>query len=406
MRKIQSLDDVHEFLPNGYHEVCIEISGYCNARCKYCPSGNQKKMGRKMMDVATFENILKKLISYKIIGKESQIDLFWWGEPFLNPHLNDIIKVTQKYGINYVISTNAAHYQKIEKENLTNLKRFIISMPGFSQRSYDRIHGFNFREIIENIEKYAKDLSERQVKNRIWIAYHIYQFNIGEIFDCYSFCYNRGLSFNPGFAFPLLADERVGYAKNNLPEERLKEICKDIVTDQIDRMIECSDKKNCIYQTRNFIIDEYGNVFACLNLRHESQYDCGNILYDDIDNILKRISELSICEQCISSGVAPTDMSFKFFYDDWFHMMKLREYYESRVDPIDTAKGKMLLCLRKAELVREELVERQIFSAVCKIMKEENVNKDEIDEMIQCYAMRSKILQEKFDRYFEETADE
>ncbi|GBF34170.1 hypothetical protein DCCM_3282 [Desulfocucumis palustris] len=39
--------------------------------------------------------------------------------------------------------------------------RFIIfSMPGFSQESYDKIHGFNFEKIKDNIIKMSRNFRE------------------------------------------------------------------------------------------------------------------------------------------------------------------------------------------------------------------------------------------------------
>lgn len=402
MREIKSIEDVPRYLPNGYHEVCIEISGYCNAKCKYCPSGSKKQEEiRKMMDVDLFEEVVRKLKEYKIIGKESQIDLFWWGEPFLNPQLKDIIKITQKYDVEYVLSTNAFHYQKLEKKDCKNLKRLIISMPGFSQCSYDKIHQFDFKVILENIRKYVQDLREAGVADKIWVAYHIYQFNLGEIFDCYQFCCDLGISFNPGFAFPLLVKERIGYAKNELPIHRKEEMYKEIVTDQLDRMIQCSDKKSCIYQKRNFIVDEFGGVFSCLNLEHNPENYCGNILKEDMNAILDKIANSNICEECIKCGVAPTDMSFKFFYDDWFQMMKLRSFYEEDMNPIKKAKAKIMLLLRKAEQITDEINTFELFDEVYKIMCSEKICLDDINIIIQKYAMRKNSLQKKFNVFME-----
>ena len=67
MRNITTLKDVHTYLPGGFHEVCIEIMGSCNAKCKYCPSG--RKNGRGGVTTETFRAIVKKLCDYW--GKKS-----------------------------------------------------------------------------------------------------------------------------------------------------------------------------------------------------------------------------------------------------------------------------------------------------------------------------------------------
>lgn len=406
MRKIKTLQDVHNYLPEGFHEICIEISGYCNAKCKYCPSGSKDTQKRGMMDADTFRHILKKLLRYKIIGSNSQIDLFWWGEPFLNQNLKEIIGVTQEFGteIEYVLSTNASYYQKLYPEHLKNLKRFIISMPGFSQESYDKIHQFDFKEVLCNILKYAQDLKEANKLDRMWVAFHIYQFNLGEIYECYEFCRSLNISFNPGFAFPLLVEERVNYAKGSLSPERNAEMLKELVTDQLDKMIASSNRKDCVYQTRNFIIDENGRVFGCLNMRHTAENDCGSILLDNIDDIFGKIASLSACDECIECGVAPTDMSFKFFWNDWFQMMKIREYYEDNLSP-DTEKikekGQILLLLRQYEVADDANEKIHFLEEVLRLMRSFHLTSNEIEKLIDRYAMRPQILRAEFNCFLE-----
>lgn len=406
MRKIKSLKDVKRYLPNGYHEVCIEISGICNAKCKYCPSGNEKNAEKRgMMSVETFEAIVQKLIQNGIIGSESQIDLFWWGEPFLNSELSKIIEITQKYKIPYVLSTNAYYYRKLTKDDLKNIKRFIISIPGFSQESYDRIHGFDFEIIKQNIKKYVNDLDDAGKLDKIWLAYHIYQFNLDEIYLAYSFCNNLGISFNPGFAFPLLVEDRINYAKGSLELNREHEILKDIVTAQLDNMIKNSDRSSCIYQTRNFVIDEKGKIYGCLNMKHDTENYCGDLFLDSMDDIIENIAKCPKCDECVACGVAPTDMSFRFFWDDWFQMMKLRIFYENILKSENKnnciEKAKVMLCLRISEgKTKDE--QKKCFSDILNIMREQNLSFDEIRELINSYAMRQETLYKDFCEFLEE----
>lgn len=400
----ERIDIIHDVLKNGFHEVCIEISGLCNAQCKYCPSGKKTSEKREMMKPEVFEKVLDKLISCGVIGEESQIDLFWWGEPFLNPYLNEIIEAAQDRGIDYVLSTNGFYYQEIPSHLLKRIKRLIISMPGFSQESYDRMHKFDFEIIKNNIRKYAKDMKSAGVLDKIWVAYHIYQFNLDELYDAYDFCDELGISFNPGYAFPLLVKERVAYATNTLNANRKEEMLKEIVTYQLDKMIAESDKKSCIYQKRNFIVDEKANVYGCLNLQHDEQNYCGNLFTDEIDDIFEKIGDLSICRECIESGVAPTDMSFKFFYNSWFQMMKKQEFLESvcesKVKDWNTEEAimKIVMLLRSVEQIKEKSI---YFSQVEEIMNNQGIDMKRIMECIDKWAMRPCKLKCEFNKYIE-----
>lgn len=407
----ERIKTIQDILKNGgYHEVCIEIMGRCNAQCKYCPAGNkQPGVKRGMMEPELFEKVIDKLIAYGVIGEKSQIDLFWWGEPMLHPHLNEIIEITQSRGVDYVLSTNGFHYQNITAGSLSKMKRFIISMPGFSQDSYDRIHKFDFEKIKENICRYADDMRAVGKLDKIWVAYHIYQFNLDEMYDAFDFCDKLGISFNPGFAFPLLVKERVGYAMDTLQKERKEEMLRDIVTYQLDKMIAESDRKSCIYQTRNFIVDEIANVYGCLNLEHNDENYCGNLLTDAKEDIFKNIADLKICSQCIECGVAPTDLSFKMYYDAWYQMMKKQRYLESlcetRLSGWDKDKElmKIIMTLRNAEQKKQK---EKYFIEAENLIRQNGFGYDDIKEHIANWAMRPELLWCEFDEFVKNRSKE
>ena len=167
-------------------------------------------------------------------------------------------------------------------------------------------------------------------------------------------------------------------------------------------MIQKSDKKSCIYQRRNFIVDEKANVYGCLNLEHNEENYCGNLFIDEIESIYKRIGDLPICEECIQCGVAPTDMSFKFFYDSWFQMIKKIKYLENvcalENPHWDVEKDimKIIMLLRSAEQRDEK---SDYFASVRIIMKNRDLGREEIEKYINDWAMRPAILLQEFGKF-------
>jgi len=72
-----------------YETVFFEISGLCNAKCKYCVNGGENSIagsyhrkGARLIDVREFSRAIAYLLDKKIIGASSLIRLFNWGEPF------------------------------------------------------------------------------------------------------------------------------------------------------------------------------------------------------------------------------------------------------------------------------------------------------------------------------------
>ena len=54
---------------------------------------------------------------------------------------------------------------------------FVFSMPGWSQASYDRIHGLDFGRVVANIEATIQNVKEMGYQGRFMLSFHVYQFN-------------------------------------------------------------------------------------------------------------------------------------------------------------------------------------------------------------------------------------
>jgi radical SAM protein with 4Fe4S-binding SPASM domain len=85
--------------PNHLH---IELTNYCNIKCKVCPTGigtlNRKPAA---MEPALLERLLDDVGPYLFTAS-----LWGWGEPLLHPRLSDILRVTQNRNITTFLSTN------------------------------------------------------------------------------------------------------------------------------------------------------------------------------------------------------------------------------------------------------------------------------------------------------------
>ena len=148
-----------------YKTVYFEISGICNAKCPWCVTGNQSlskinnPYGFKFIKPDDFERAIDKLIELGLISSSSCISLYSWGDPLLHPDFEKILEILHIRGIDFSISTNASKSVTVKKKLMSNMQILTFSMPGFSQESYDRIHGFNFKKITQNIELLLNNLN-------------------------------------------------------------------------------------------------------------------------------------------------------------------------------------------------------------------------------------------------------
>ncbi|MEE1516059.1 MAG: radical SAM protein, partial [Lachnospiraceae bacterium] len=261
---MRTLKEFQENMPNGLYSIAVDITGFCNAKCKYCPAGNDLTNKGKFVELETFEAILNKLIEYKLYTKESDFNIYCLGEPLLHPQINDILNILNKYGIRITISTNASYIPKFDKESLKCVKRFLISMPGFSQESYDRIHGFNFNKIKENVislREKVRELSDNTIP--FDMSYHIYQFNEAEMVPAKQFCEENDIRFAPNYAVMFDKDKCMDYVTGNMSYEELKDISKEIFLGVLDQQIKDAPRNYCDFQHRFLSITVDGDIRIC-----------------------------------------------------------------------------------------------------------------------------------------------
>ncbi|RLA97149.1 MAG: hypothetical protein DRG83_16350 [Deltaproteobacteria bacterium] len=136
--------------------VYVELSGYCNFRCKFCPHGvgDQKKFKKSLMSNKLFRKLIDDLSVFP--QKIKLLRICGNGEPLMN---KDIIQMLQYPGIRKVVDkvelvTNGTLLNSSLIENLPRfLDRIIISVEGLSAQDYKRISDvtINFKEFLEKI---------------------------------------------------------------------------------------------------------------------------------------------------------------------------------------------------------------------------------------------------------------
>lgn len=298
--------------------VFFDIVNVCNGKCPYCHTGTTKPQKSNPINREVFSDTLEKLLQYKIIDSNSIISLYNWGEPFLHPDLYGIIDIINKLNLKYALSTNASRLLKTNKSFVKNLDHIYFSMPGFSQKSYDKIHGLNFEKIRQNIEFLVKELRSFDFMGDIFISYHVYQFNISEMKSCEKFANKLGIIFKPYYAILNNWWELNQLVNKTLPYEKLLKLSENLFLFDIKEKMQKTPQNYKCPQFNYLIIDEQANIMPCCQLpKYHSEFYCGNIIKDDINSIFKKRSNMSVCGDCIKSGLAyyiNNSLTFPEFY--------------------------------------------------------------------------------------------
>lgn len=359
---MDNLKEFQERMPHGFSSIAVDIVDYCNANCKYCPAGRDDR-GRVnsysskhglYIKLGLFDNILQKLIHYKLYSQSTNFHIYCLGEPCLHPQINDILMLLKKYSIRTNISTNASIIPQFTKESLESVNRFLISMPGFSQDSYDKIHGFNFEKIVSNIVKLRKQVDElSDGKIPFDMSYHIYQFNESEMVPAKAFCDRYGIRFAPNYAVMMDKDKCLDYVAGDMSYEDLKDISKEIFLGVLDQQIKDAPRNYCDIQNSFLSINASGDVRICSSFRkaEEPNILIGNIVTDNIDDIIWRKYHHPKCEQCIKAGLTPTKgYECKVYPDGYYSIMKENEFLiEYQSDPQMAQKLELMKLMRSFE---------------------------------------------------------
>jgi radical SAM protein with 4Fe4S-binding SPASM domain len=122
--------------PWGYPtHLQVEPASYCNLRCALCPVTDGMHRGAGTLDIGLFKRLIDEIGSYVFL-----IMLWDWGEPFLNPHIYEMISYAKQKGIKVVSSTNGHVFK--DKEHVDNLLRcgldtLIVAVDGMTQDTYE-----------------------------------------------------------------------------------------------------------------------------------------------------------------------------------------------------------------------------------------------------------------------------
>jgi len=147
--------------------LSVEPTTLCNLRCPECfttqPSFTRPK---GTLSNETFQKILNDASEYGFY-----LNLYFQGEPFMNPELVDFIAMAKQAGFYTAISTNGNFIDEIMAEKLVNsqLDRLIVSLDGADAATYNeyRKNG-DFEKVITGIQSLAA-LKKRKGKRHPFI---------------------------------------------------------------------------------------------------------------------------------------------------------------------------------------------------------------------------------------------
>jgi radical SAM protein with 4Fe4S-binding SPASM domain len=143
--------------------LTIEPTNICNLRCPLCTTGSgEMERPNGKMSFETFENIINKMGDDLFF-----LLLYHQGEPYINQHFLDFVKLAKSRNIYCTTSTNA-HYFTDKLMHMTidsGLDSMIVSLDGVTQESYEkyRVKG-SLDKVTQNMKRFMEIKRERKSK--------------------------------------------------------------------------------------------------------------------------------------------------------------------------------------------------------------------------------------------------
>lgn len=141
--------------------LSVEPTTSCNLRCPECPSGLRSfKRPTGMLDLELMKKAMDEMSDYLIY-----LNLYFQGEPFLHPQMDELVAEASSRGLYTSTSTNA-HFLRTDrcKEIVrSGLNRLIISIDGMTQETYAAYRiGGQLEKVIEGTQNMIEARSENQ----------------------------------------------------------------------------------------------------------------------------------------------------------------------------------------------------------------------------------------------------
>ncbi len=209
--------------------ISIDPSDRCQLRCPTCPTGIENEARRNHSDeLELFRDNRQKLTQERFgslideLGEYLFLVMFYnYGEPLLNPHLEDFIRQAKAYDIETELHTNLSlplSDQRIDNLLNSGLDRLLASIDGFSQETYQKHRvGGDLKLVLNNLERLAQARDRLQVPVHISWGYLVFSFNEHELPAAQQYSDRLGVEFQRRDAFVDNADWLPSYRKTEQP---------------------------------------------------------------------------------------------------------------------------------------------------------------------------------------------
>jgi len=168
----------------------IDITPLCNLHCISCihahPHENsalrsQRFRREQRMSVDQFATIIDQ-----VKGKTSAVSLYYYGDPYCHPDVDEMCGIARRAGMNVHASTNFSFRftdERIEAIAGSGLTHLAVCVDGIRQETYSKTRvGGRVDLVLANLKRLCEVKHRKSLKTpEIEVQYLLYQHNLGEM---------------------------------------------------------------------------------------------------------------------------------------------------------------------------------------------------------------------------------
>ncbi|MEA3489277.1 MAG: radical SAM protein, partial [Candidatus Omnitrophota bacterium] len=266
-------------------KISIETGNICNLSCPLCPTadGSREDVEKGLLSFEDFKVIFEKIRPFV-----KTLDLFSWGEPFLNKDIGRMIRYARerKPALRMFIDTNL---NTISEDQIDTVVRYgldvlKVSCDGVSQEVYVKYRvGGDIARVLENVGKLLEKKKELCLERpRIIWKYLVFRHNQGEVEQARVMARDMGIDFEASGMRTDCGKEIFEKIEDSVERDR------EWIPDQPEynnyRDLS-SGKAFCEKPWRTMTINWNGDVVPCGAIYDCSRYSFGNLLSRDFGDV-------------------------------------------------------------------------------------------------------------------------
>ncbi len=264
----------------------------CNLECPFCPTGGgYGTIKKERLTPEVFERIVGHLRPELL----EEVVLYNWGEPFLNRHVTDYVRVFSRLGAYTEISTNLSmkdfdqdFFERLVDSGLTELK---VSVDGASQATYEKYRvGGDFERVVGNMKrlaavKRARRRSYPHVTYRMLLNKH----NQHDVERAARIAEECGADFNPDPGFWCPEEERDAWMADAAPGGAPTVAAPTVAAPQSPGPVPAAGggdaiETYCRQLWDTVVVNANGDVYPCC-LIYKPEHRLGNLAEQPLDEV-------------------------------------------------------------------------------------------------------------------------